>query len=260
MEEKTLECWEQFEEASLRMISDTKDLKERDGGRVSYPLFRGVGDSKYPLKSSLERLGKATSLSEYRRTVNAVHKHVETCTGRKWVLDTQKRYGEFDLPSPEFMVYLRQNGFPSPLLDWTKSPYIASFFAFRDIYRRATDEEYVSIFAFREYCGNGKSWTSQKPHIHTLGHYIATSRTRYLQQSEYSICVRKEDKEMYFASYEDVKGGEEQDVLVKYCIPMTERDKVLRKLDLMNVTAYSLFDSEPRLMDTLAIRELVLEM
>ena len=51
-------------------------------------------------------------------------------------------------------------------------------------------------------------------------------------------------------------GNEEQDVLVKYLIPVSERDKVLEKLDLMNVNAYSLFGSEEALMDTLAYREI----
>ena len=183
-------------------------------------------------------------------------------TGRKWDLDTKVNLGEFDLPAYEFMSYLRQNGLPSPLLDWTKSPYIAAFFAFRDIYHKPADEECVSIFVFRENCGNGKGWTLQEPHIHTIGPSIATCRTHYLQQSEYSICVQETDGEMHFANYADVRNDDEdeQDILLKYNIPMSEQKKVLRKLDLMNITAYSLFGSEPSLMDTLAVREFVLEL
>jgi hypothetical protein len=269
MEEKTLECWEQFEETSLKAISDTRKLKEERGGQVDYPLFRGVGDSEYHLESSLERVRKATSLcaytslSQYCHTLNIVRDHIETITGKKWNLDTKVLLGEFEFPAYEFMVYLRQNGFPSPLLDWTRSPYIAAFFAFRDIYRVATDKEYVSVFVYREQCGNGKGWCEQEPHVRGLGPTIATCPTHYLQQSEYSICVqKKKDGQIYFANHEEVKseeGEDEQDVLIRYNIPMSEREKVLRRLDSMNITAYSLFGSEPSLMDTLAIRELVLE-
>src|SRR5579871_975887 len=36
-------------------------------------------------------------------------------------------------PGYDYMAYLRHHGFPSPLLDWTRSPYVAAFFAFRDL-------------------------------------------------------------------------------------------------------------------------------
>jgi hypothetical protein len=265
MEEKTLGCWEQFEEAPSKMICDARKLREQGGSCMDYPLFRGVGDSRHHLESSLERIRKAkglspsTSLSEYWRTTQIVRDHVETVTGKKWNLDTRVHLGRFDLPAYEFMAYLRQNGFPSPLLDWTKSPYIAAFFAFGDIYRTTVEEEHVSILAYREYCGREMVWLTTEAQIHRLWPTIAISATHYLQQSEYSICVQMGNGEPYFVNHEAVKGGEEHDILVKYNIPMSERGKVLERLDLMNITAYSLFNSEPSLMDTLAIREIVLE-
>jgi hypothetical protein len=268
MQEETLECWEQFEEASAAMISNTSKLKEEHGLPADYPLFRGVGDSKHHLESSLERIRKAkglrpyTSLSRYWRTTKIARKHVETVTGKKWNLDTEAPPKvpprPSDIPAYEFMAYLRHNGFPSPLLDWTRSPYIAGFFAFRDVYRKTMEKEYVSIFAYREFCGKAKILSAQKPHICHIGPTITTFPTHYLQQSEYSVCVREKDGQTYFADHEDVKGEKGQDDLVKYIIPMSEREKVLRRLDLMNITAYSLFDSEPSLMDTIAIRELVI--
>jgi hypothetical protein len=255
-----LKCWEEFEEASLRMISDTTRIREREVEYVHHPLFRGVRDSTEPLQSSLDKLGKATTLSGYYHTIKVVHEHVETCTGKKWDLATKVHFGGFDLQAYEFMAYLRQNGFPSPLLDWTKSPYVAAFFAFRDIYHKPVNNEYVSIFVFREHCGKGKFVVPEKPNIYTLGPSIATCRSHYLQQSEYSICVREDGPEVFFANHEDVgeREGGEQDLLIKFNIPMSEQVKVLTRLDSMNVTPYSLFDSESSLMDTLAIRELVI--
>jgi hypothetical protein len=247
---------------------------------VDYPLFRGVSDSQYHLESTLDRIKKGMSLSEYHRIIKIVHKHVVTCTDRKWDLETELpkvSCGGFDLPlsTYEFMAYLRHNGFPSPLLDWTRSPYIAAFFAFRDICSEANQKKNdaftaecpvfryicanVSIFVYREYCGFGKSVWGQEPHIRALGPTIATHRNHYLQQSEYSICAKKQGEEIYFANYEDVKEREGQDVLIKYDIPVSEQQKVLKELDSMNITAYSLFGSESSLMETLALQEICFE-
>lgn len=92
-----------------------------------------------------------------------------------------------------------------------------------------------------------------------MGPTIATDRKHFLQQSEYSICVKNQGEETYFANHEDVEGDEGEDILVKYKIPVSERQKVLKKLDSMNITAYSLFGSEPSLMETLALREIILK-
>jgi hypothetical protein len=47
-----------------------------------------------------------------------------------------------------------------------------------------------------------------------------------------------------------------QDRLWKFNIPWTERLKVLRILDTYNLNAFSLFDSEESLMETMALRTL----
>jgi len=260
MKEKTLKSWEEFEQALVGINEETKALQEKTQRHVDYPFFRGVSNSQYHLESTLDRIKKGMSLSEYYRIAKIAHKHVATCTGREWNLETKVHFGEFDLPACEFMAYLRHNGFPSPFTDWTRSPYIAAFFAFRDICSTAKNKEYVSIFVYREYCGTGKSWWGQEPHIHTLGHTIATHRNHYLQQSEYLFCVKQENKNEYrFANYEDVKEKEGQDFLIKYNIPVSEQYKVLKKLDSMNITPYSLFDSETSLVETLALREICFE-
>jgi len=261
MKEETLKSWEDFEEALVEINEETRALREEKQLHVDYPLFRGHSNSGWRLESTLDRMQKEMSVSDYQRIIEIVHKHVATCTGMKWNLNTEINVFGFRLHAYEFMAYLRHNEFPSPLIDWTKSPYIAAFFAFRDICSGAKAGEYVSIFAYREFAGEGKTWSGQDPHIHTLGHTITTHHNHYLQQSEYSICVKKENGETYFANHEDVKEEEDenQDVLIKYHIPVSEQQKVLKKLDAMNITAYSLFNSEPSLMETLALREIFLK-
>jgi len=254
-----LNTWEDFER-ELVTISDQTTVLQQEGklSRVEYPIFRGVKNAEYHLESTLDRIKKEMKRSDYITKVKIVRDHIATCTGRKWDLETKEPkifLGGFDLPLSvyEFMVYLRHNGFPSPLIDWTKSPYIAAFFAFGDVYSKA---EHASIFVHR-----GDVMCEGSPSIWRLGSSIKTFRTHYLQQSEYTICFRKEEDEIYFANHEEVKEDVEgQGVLIRYDIPISERQKVLKKLDSMNITAYSLFGSEPSLMETLALREVVFNM
>ncbi|HIJ70328.1 MAG TPA: FRG domain-containing protein [Planctomycetes bacterium] len=255
MEERTLKSWEEFEQALAEIDNETKRLQGQASSNVSYPLFRGVGDSKYHLESTLDRIKKEMKLSGYITKVKIAREYVATCIGTKWDLN-KKIFCEKDLelPAYEFMAYLRHNGFPSPLTDWTKSPYIAAFFAFRDINSEA---EHVSIFFYREYCGNAKEWSGNEPRIHTIGPSIKTARTHFLQQSEYLFCVKpNSENEWIFADYEQVPPYKDQNIMTKYNIPGSERKEVLKKLDSMNITAYSLFGSEPSLMETLALREI----
>jgi hypothetical protein len=151
------------------------------------------------------------------------------------------------------MAYLRHHGFPSPLLDWTRTPYVAAYFAFRRAGR-----ENVAIYVYSERPENFKGWSRGETQIHTLGPYVQTHRRHFLQQSTYTICLAFEDDEWRFAPHESVfaRNSSRQDVLWKFNIPATERVKVLKLLDGYNLNAFSLFESEETLMETMALRQL----
>jgi hypothetical protein len=154
------------------------------------------------------------------------------------------------------MIYLRHHGFPSPLLDWTRSPYVAAFFAFER--RPESTCEAVAVYAFLEHVGHGKTWRADEARIIGLGPYAVTHERHYAQQCEYTICKKRVGDSYLYCNHEEALGDRviPQDPLTKYVIPTTERSRFLRRLDSMNINRYSLFRDEVALMQTLAYREI----
>lgn len=81
-----------------------------------------------------------------------------------------------------YMAYLRHAGFPSPLLDWSQSPFVAAFFAFRDD-QLIVKSEKRRIYAYCERPTGGKGMTLGQPFIHTIGPYVQTHHRHFRQRS-----------------------------------------------------------------------------
>ena len=158
----------------------------------------------------------------------------------------------------EFFTYLRHFGFPSPLIDWSRSPYIAAYFAFRQ--KHVKPPENVSIYVFLEY-PKGEKLINGWPLLGGLSQYQKTHPRHFLQQCEYTVCVNliesNPSREYYFFSHQDYfsfyQTGD-QDLLWKFNIPYSERKKVLHFLDQVNINSFSLFQTGEGLMETMALR------
>lgn len=256
MKTRQLSSWEEFETQSQELLTFIEDRRQKTISIVSNPLFRGQTDASWPLQSTLDQIKPNCCLREYHNLLRSIATIVGNCTDKDWHVPEYQRPKQdfwFVPQAYEFMAYLRHHGFPSPLLDWSRSPYIAAFFAFNS----PLSDSDVAIFSFIENLGYGKSGVGDGPFITSLGPTIRSHKRHYLQQSEYTICTKVDDDDFLYAKYEEaiVQDIPEQDLFVKYILPSSERAKVLAKLDLMNINAYSLFGSEEALMDTLRNRE-----
>lgn len=263
MKEIELASWEEFEQALDSFFSSQDQLKKSKAPLyVSTPVFRGQADATWDLEDTLIRaIKRDCSVRDYFGIMQAVRPAVISITEKEWelpeLLDPTSDDPMISAPQGyEFMVYLRHHGFPSPLLDWTRSPYVAAYFAFRASNNQ--NDSKVAIYSYVEYLGEAKGWSGSEPNIRGVGPYVVSHKRHYAQQCEYTICVKTTNGLPVYTNHKSavVKNDSGQDALIKYVLPSSERNKALRQLELMNVTAYSLFGSEESLMETLAFKEI----
>ena len=235
-------------------------------------LFRGVDDSRWKLDTTLERAGcEGMTFEQYCRLLAfKIKPALESFTERDWNVpeisesleEASRFFRDRELlslrrfPSQQlysYMIYLRHYGFPSPLLDWSYSPFVAAFFAFRN----KNTAERRAIYVYCERPKGHKGGAVGEPTIRPIGPYVRAHPRHFRQQSDYTICGAYDENDGWrFHPHEPVFGGRgEQDFIWKYTLPSSERTKVLGVLNYHNLNAYSLFDSEESLLETLWFKE-----
>lgn len=261
---ESCESWREFE-------ASVAELRQR----FQSLLFRGLHESTWLLTTTLERYTPdEMPFVDHYCDISADRPQIESLTNKTWDIEAVReiqelaaKYDSFNLRlwknqlrALGYMAYLRHHGYPSPLLDWTRSQFIGAFFAFRSQVEPPSGK--VSIVIYCEKPEGMKADAAGQPRIFRLSPNVQTHRRHYLQQGEYTLCLQwkgDQPKPWRFVPHDRVleESDSNQDLLWRFDIPWSERTKVLRMLDDHNINAYSLFDSAEALLETLALRRLL---
>jgi hypothetical protein len=257
METINLKSWSEY---SLTI----KEIREKYKDPLPKILFRGIANSTWKLDTTLERKTKETfSVNRYLEYVYFCVNEIESYTNRRWNLkeideiekeikEKQRDY-RVHLPYYSYLIYLRHHGFPSPLLDWSESPFIAAYFA---LYEEKTEDK-VSIYSFIEMPKGVKSGSGSFPNIHVQGPLVSAHTRHFNQKAWYTVATKYDydENKHIFINHEEVfrSNEKEQDVLIKINIPITDRIKALKELSDYNINHFTLFQSEDALVKTLAL-------
>ncbi len=269
MQELTLNSWEEYEDALVELERCrerlTKDEIVRSG--VSPYYYRGQSDSAWKLETTLERFtNKRMSLDEYYEITYSAKPRIETFSGMSWELPKPENFRNISkihnmhwhLFNPsffEYFAYLRHHGYPSPLLDWSASPYIAAFFAFRNV---SPSVDNVSVYVYQNTTTGIKVIEGSPATIVTFWPQGSIHQRHFLQQSDYTLCIKHEEDKIILTSHETARISEysTQDMIWKFNLPTSERKKAIQALKKMNINAYSLFLSIDSLMETIGQQQI----
>lgn len=201
-------------------------------------MFRGQ-NKPWRLRTKFHRTGRAELGRFVSEDIQTLHRQLVARTRHVFNLDIPNENGAF-------FSLVQHHGYPSPLLDWTYSPYVAAFFAYRGISNldagKAPPEAKTRIVMFDQ-----QEWRNDfnqvvnlnvnTPHFSIMD-FLAIDNERMIPQQATSTVTNIDDIEGYVRRREEERG---KTYLRVIDLPVGERMSVMGELAYMGITAGSLF-------------------
>lgn len=213
MNAKVLKSWSEFQGKVIEPV-----YKKEKADRPDL-WFRGQNDASWPLQTTLDRYRTFSSNTErdsfYKALMSAFREEIVGIEPRSAI------------PEGDALDLLaRHHGLPSSLLDWTRSPYVAAYFAFEGVIQKSEATSVAIWLCNRQRLDVGSEVDLIEDR--TLLWY----NRRALEQAGVFMRINTISR-----TTEDVLIG----AVTKYEIPAKDAKIAMRYLEAMNISASTLF-------------------